>query len=182
LNDDIQIFEIYNIVACSWGSECHSQSIIIRNGNEKKFVNVHSKNLNFPTVRCCCVIWRWANFLLIAICLAELWCDSWLLAGQRMTKVSSKRKRGERSMVYPHWVLCDTRSKHLPRQIRNGLCATFAVCEIWQANFVRLRKVYRNYEILRVERRGLISASWKISLLNPMYIHVEKNNFFFHFI
>lgn len=30
--------------------------------------------------------------LLIAVCLAELWRDSWLLAGQRMTEVSPREK------------------------------------------------------------------------------------------
>lgn len=74
-----------------------------------------------------------------AVCLAELWRDSWFLAGQRMTEVSSWRARR-----YPRRIsLCDTRSKHLPRQIRNGLCATFAICEIRRATLF-VWKVYEN--------------------------------------
>lgn len=71
-----------------------------------------------------------------AVCLAELWRDSWFLAGQRMTEVSSWRARR-----YPRRIsLCDTRSKHLPRQIRIGLYATF---HLWNStsNFVRLKSL-----------------------------------------
>lgn len=104
--------------------------------------------------------------LLIAVCLAELWRDSWFLAGQRMTEVSPRKSEkgqrgkegdGEEVRVESRVILAVSIC-HAKFALDFARLSPFAKFD-GQTSFVYERSTKTRYEILLVERRGLIAVS-----------------------